>query len=109
MRSCCERALCMESDGVSISVVYAQPDRQHVVKLSVPPGTTVAQAVERSTLLEQFSELRTAPPNYAIYGRVVALTQVVADRDRIEILRPLLIDPKEHRRQIAAKNKTKTR
>jgi uncharacterized protein len=109
MRSYCERAPCMASEDVSISVVYALADRQHVVKLNVPKGTTVAEALERSNLLEQFTNLRAAPPSCAIYGRIVALSQIVADGDRIEILRPLLIDPKEHRRQLAAKNKTKAR
>jgi uncharacterized protein len=99
----------MASDDVSISVVYALADRQQVIKLSVPRGTTVAQAVERSNVLEQSPDLKTAQLNCAIYGRVVALTQIVAEGDRIEILRPLLIDPKEHRRQLAAKNKPKTR
>jgi uncharacterized protein len=99
----------MASENVSISVVYALADRQHVMKLKVPMGTTVAEALERSSFLAQFPELKAAPVNCAIYGRVVALTQIVADGDRIEILRPLLIDPKEHRRQLAAKNKTKAR
>ena len=99
----------MAGENVSISIVYALVDRQHVVKLNVPTGTSVAEALERSTFLEQFPELRAAPVNCAIYSRVVALTQIVAHGDRIEILRPLLIDPKEHRRQLAAKNKTKAR
>lgn len=99
----------MASDDVSISVVYALADRQQVIKLSVPRGTTVAQAVERSNVLSKTSVSKTAPLNCAIYGRAVALSQIVAEGDRIEILRPLLIDPKEHRRQLAAKNKPKVR
>ena len=109
MRSCFERALYMGNESVAISLVYALADRQHVVKLSVPPGTTVAQAVELSKVREQFSDLGTAPLNCAIYGRIVALTHIVAAGDRIEILRPLLIDPKENRRQLAAKNKSRAR
>jgi uncharacterized protein len=109
MRSCFEHALCMANESVAISLVYALPDRQHVVKLSVPPGTTVAQAIELSNVREQFQERGAAPLNCAIYGRIVTLTHIVAAGDRIEILRPLLIDPKENRRQLAAKNRSRAR
>jgi putative ubiquitin-RnfH superfamily antitoxin RatB of RatAB toxin-antitoxin module len=99
----------MANDQIPISVVYALADRQYVVKLSVPQGTTVAQAIARAKVLERFPDLSTAPLNCAIYGRIVALTRTVVATDRIEILRPLIIDPKENRRQVAAKNKAKAR
>jgi len=92
---------------LSISVVYALPERQQVVHLHVEGGTTVGEAIARSGLTQQFAELGSATLNCAIYGRVVPITQVVAAGDRIEILRPLLIDPKESRRQAAARTKRK--
>ena len=95
------------NDSISISVVYALADRQDVVKLVVEQGTTVAQAVELSGLAQRFVDLRAQPLNFAIYSRVVEPAHLVCDGDRIEILRPLLIDPKEHRRQLAAKSKLK--
>ena len=99
----------MANDSLSIAVVYALPHRQAVVRINVPVGTTALIAIERSGLLERYPELRSSELNCAIYGRQVPLTQVLGQSDRIEILRPLLIDPKESRRQTAAKNKLKAR
>jgi putative ubiquitin-RnfH superfamily antitoxin RatB of RatAB toxin-antitoxin module len=90
----------MTSSDVSISVVYALADRQQLVRLTVEKGSTVAQAVERSGLAAELE--RGAALNCAIFSRIVPLSHVVTEGDRIEILRPLLVDPKESRRQIAA-------
>jgi uncharacterized protein len=97
----------MGNDSISISVVYALADRQDVVKLMVERGTTVAAAVELSGLAQKFVDIGSQPLNCAIYSRIVEPTHIVREGDRIEILRPLLIDPKEHRRQVAAKSKAK--
>jgi putative ubiquitin-RnfH superfamily antitoxin RatB of RatAB toxin-antitoxin module len=94
----------MTRNDVSISVVYALADRQQLVKLIVEKGLTVAQAVERSGLAAGLEEGATL--NCAIFSRLVPLSQVVVDGDRIEILRPLLVDPKENRRQVAAQVRT---
>lgn len=107
MPSSIARASCMASDAISISVVYALPDRQEVVALTVPQGSTVGEAVELSGLARKLPEIAAHPLNCAIYGRVVEPTQKLRAGDRVEILRPLLIDPKEHRRQVAAKDKSK--
>lgn len=98
----------MEPEQRSISIVYALADRQEIVKLIVPATTTVAEAVARSGLSERFPEIATLDCGYAVYARVVDATSVVAEGDRIEILRPLLIDPKENRRRTAAAHKKKT-
>lgn len=105
MPSSTARASCMASDAISISVVYALADLQEVVALTMPQGSTVAEAVELSGLTRKFPEIARHPLNCAIYSRVVEPTQTLRTGDRVEILRPLLIDPKEHRRQVAAKNK----
>jgi uncharacterized protein len=97
----------MPDARIAISVVYALPDRQTVVPLEVPSGTTVGEAVRLSSLASRFPELATSSLNCAIFGRVVPLGQVVAAGDRIEVLRPLLIDPKESRRQAAARARNK--
>lgn len=97
----------MSEPEIAISVAYALPDRQTVVKLNVPAGTTVGDAVRLSGLASRFPELATEPLHCAIFGRGVALGDVVAAGDRVEVLRPLLIDPKESRRQAAARTRTK--
>jgi len=91
----------MAEGGIAISVVYALPERQTIVPLRVPAGTNVEQAVTLSQLPSRFPEIAAAPLHCAIFGRVVPLSQVLQEGDRVEVLRPLLIDPKEQRRQAA--------
>lgn len=94
-----------EAERIRISVVYALPDRQSAVDLTVPATTTVEQAVARSGLLERFPQIAAQPLQCAVFGRAVALSDPLAEGDRVEILRPLQIDPKVSRRQAAARSK----
>jgi uncharacterized protein len=87
-------------------VVYALPDRQMLRELELPESATVAEAVARSGLLEQFPEIGSRPPAYAIFGRAVTDSQALRADDRVEILRPLQVDPKESRRRAAARART---
>lgn len=98
-----------DTDQIRVRIVYALADRQSVVDLSVPAGTSVADAVGRSGLLKRFPAIAQQPLNCAIFGRAVLLNDGVHDGDRIEILRPLLIDPKENRRQAAARSRSSSR
>jgi uncharacterized protein len=90
-------------------VVYALPDQQSVQELELPVAATVAEAVARSGLLQKFPELGDRPLSCAIYGRAVAGSQVLRADDRVEILRPLQVDPKESRRRAAARSRTTPR
>jgi len=99
----------MRAGRVPVQVVYALPDRQAIVTLDVPEGTTVSEAVALSGLVGRFPEIGAAPGDCAIYGRLVPPNHVLAAQDRVEILRPLLIDPKENRRQAAARSKAAAR
>lgn len=85
-----------------ISVVYALPERQAIAEIEVAEGTTVAEAVAQSGLSRQFPDIDAQPLACAIYGRAVAMASIVRGGDRIEILRALLIDPKEGRRSRVA-------
>jgi len=69
--------------------------------LQVAPGTTVAEAVAQSGIVARFALHRDAI-GYAIFGRRVAASAVLADGDRVEITRPLACDPKLARRRRAA-------
>ena len=91
------------NDTIHVSVVYALAAQQVIVELTVSRATTVASAVEQSGLIRRFPEIATRPLHCAIYSRVVNTTELLAEGDRVEILRPLLIDPKENRRQAAAR------
>ncbi|HEY4365992.1 MAG TPA: RnfH family protein [Steroidobacteraceae bacterium] len=86
-----------------VCVVYALAQRQIVVELKLEPQATVADAIARSGLPRRYPQIANEQLNCAVFGRVVALSDTLRDGDRVEILRPLLIDPKERRRQAAAK------
>lgn len=90
---------------MQVWVVYALPDRQALRELELPESATVAEAVARSGLLEQFPEIGSRPLACAIFGRAVADSQPLRAGDRVEILRPLQVDPKESRRRAAARGR----
>jgi uncharacterized protein len=96
-------------EPLRVRVVYALPDQQVSVTLEVPPGTTVADAVTSSNLLEKFPEAAARPLACAVFGRAVPLTYELREGDRIEILRPLLIDPKQSRREAAERSRAAAR
>ncbi len=90
---------------VDVEVVYAAVDRQALLSVAVPVGTTVRAALLKSGIGEAFPELNLADCPLGIFGKVIAdpQTRPVQAGDRIEIYRPLLADPKEVRRLRAAK------
>lgn len=90
-----------EHAEILVEVAYATPARQSLLKLAVPAGTTVAEAIERSAIREEFPEIAEQPEAVGIFGRKVALEQPLRDGDRVEIYRPLLADPKEKRKERA--------
>ncbi|MHB8423717.1 MAG: RnfH family protein [Gammaproteobacteria bacterium] len=89
-----------------IEVVYALPDTQHVIAMQLAAGASVRTAIERSGLLQKFPEIRLAHDKVGIFGRVAKLDDGLDDGDRLEIYRPLVRDPKEARRELAARGKT---
>lgn len=86
-----------------IEVVYATPRRQARYELELEAGATVGEAIARSGALVEFPEIDLARNRVGIHGRLVSLGARLGDGDRVEILRPLLADPKEVRRRRAAK------
>ncbi|WP_347910509.1 RnfH family protein [Pseudomonas grandcourensis] len=90
---------------IEVEVVYAAVDRQVLLTLTVPVGTSVRAALLRSAVAEEFPELDLTHCPVGIFGKVVAdpESRAVQAGDRIEIYRPLLADPKEVRRLRAAK------
>jgi len=90
------------SAQVNIEVAYATPVRQKIEKLQVPRGTTVAQAIELSGILRDFPDAAKRS-GVGIFGRKVTDEHILQEGDRVEIYRPLLIDPKEARRRNARK------
>jgi putative ubiquitin-RnfH superfamily antitoxin RatB of RatAB toxin-antitoxin module len=83
-----------------VEVIRAWPRRVESVVLDLPEGSTVAEAVAASG----FDGLTPAQPN-AIHGVMAEAAAVLREGDRVEVLRPLLIDPKEARRRRASRKK----
>lgn len=90
---------------IEVEVVYALADVQQLVTLKVPLGTTAREAAERCGLAVQFPDLDVQACPLGVFGKVLVSpqTRVLEAGDRVEIYRPLLADPKEVRKQRAAK------
>lgn len=86
---------------MQIEVVFARPERQALIRLELPPGATVAQAIEASGLAGRFPDEAIETCEVGIWGRIVDRNRALGDGDRVEIYRPLLIDPRETRRRLA--------
>jgi len=89
------------TDSLSVEVVLAMPRRQHLVTVAVAPGTTVAGAILAAGIAALFPDIGIASMDVGIWGRRVARDAIVADGDRVELYRPLQIDPRDARRQLA--------
>jgi putative ubiquitin-RnfH superfamily antitoxin RatB of RatAB toxin-antitoxin module len=90
-----------------IEVVYALPKEQMLITLDVDQGTTVEQAVKLSGILEKYSDIDLTKNKVGIFGKATKVDQVLRDKDRVEIYRPLIADPKESRRKRAEKKEAR--
>jgi putative ubiquitin-RnfH superfamily antitoxin RatB of RatAB toxin-antitoxin module len=91
------------AEELQIYVCYATPEHEWLLPLKVEPGTTIAQAIEQSGLLDEMTGIDLATQPVGIYGKKKTLDTVLRERDRVEIYRALLADPKDSRRKRAAK------
>lgn len=94
-----------KSNQIAVEVVYALAERQKLLRLSVPVGTTVRDVALRSGMEVFFPELDLHTSPLGIFGKAVAKPEerAVEEGERVEIYRPLIADPKEVRKQRAAK------
>jgi putative ubiquitin-RnfH superfamily antitoxin RatB of RatAB toxin-antitoxin module len=86
---------------LSVQVCYATAEFEFLRSLQVAAGSTVEQAIMLSGLLDQVPGLDIGTAPVGIYGKKKALDTVLRERDRVEVYRPLLCDPKETRRRRA--------
>ncbi len=84
-----------------IEVVLAMPDKQELVALDLAAGSTIADAIEQSGISGMFKDFKLDTAKVGIFGQIAAMEQELRDGDRVEIYRPLIVDPKEIRRQKA--------
>jgi putative ubiquitin-RnfH superfamily antitoxin RatB of RatAB toxin-antitoxin module len=90
------------AERIAVEVALALPARQKVYALQLDAGATVGQAVEASGVMADFPDLVVDPDRLGIFSRRAAADDVLHAGDRVEIYRPLSLDPKEARRRRAA-------
>ncbi|HXH55311.1 MAG TPA: RnfH family protein [Gammaproteobacteria bacterium] len=98
----------MAPKAIVVEIAYAETEKQVLIRLSVPIGATVLEAITASTVLSQFPHLAGAGAlsnSVGIFGKISTLETVLKAGDRVEIYRDLMIDPKEGRRLKAAVTK----
>ena len=95
------------AETIRVEVVYARPNVQRLIALDVVPGTTMMQAVEQSGVLAEFPEINLAKIPMGIFSKqeVSPATRVLEPGDRVELYRPLEVDPKETRKRRAERAK----
>lgn len=93
------------NDMINVEVVYALPKEQFLARVRVHAGATVADAVEASGLTEKHPEVDITRNKLGIYGKLTKADAVLRERDRVEIYRPLIADPKAVRKQRAEEGK----
>jgi hypothetical protein len=91
-----------DAPAVRAVVVYAVPGQAHLFDVQVPAASTIRTAIQASGILSAVPELAGRELDVGVFGRTCGLEDAVHDGDRIEIYRPLVLDPKEARRQRAA-------
>ncbi len=88
---------------IHIEVAYARPDEQVIIPLELEEGATVADAIRQSKIADRYPEINLDSNKVGIFGKLARLDSVLKARDRVEIYRPLIADPKEMRKQRAGR------
>lgn len=83
---------------VHVTVVCCAPGCEDLAEVTLPAGATVADAIRASGVFDRRPETAVTTPDVGIWGRACAMTQRLEDGDRVELYRPLTVDPKEARR-----------
>lgn len=91
---------------LSIEITFALPESQFLTVVHVQAGSTVADVIAMSGVIDSFPEYDLAELTVGIWGRVVQSDQVVEEGDRVELYRPLKMDPRESRRMLAETGRT---
>lgn len=93
----------MSAQTIKVEVAYALPQKQAILEVEVPDGSSALEAARLSGIVDRFEGLDLDDAKLGIFGKVVSPGQVLSDGDRVEIYRPLVADPKEVRKARAAR------
>lgn len=99
-----------DEEIITVEVAYARPEKQRIIVMNVPKGTTAQEVAEQSGIDKEFPEIDLSVVKMGIFGQALGTKGLkkppeyqLAEGDRVEIYRPLKSDPKEARRRRAAK------
>ncbi len=95
----------ISNNMMTIELAYALLEQQALLKFDIEKGSTVRQAIEQSGILRQFPNIDLTQDKVGVFSKVCKLDRELAQGDRVEIYHSLLIDPKQRRREKAAKAK----
>ncbi len=90
---------------ITVEVVYALPKEQTLLSFTAKEGISAKDAILQSGILEQYPELDIEKMDIGLFGKMKKMTEKLRDKDRVEIYRPLIADPKEVRKRRAAEGK----
>ncbi|MDC3315489.1 RnfH family protein [Candidatus Thioglobus sp.] len=88
-----------------VEVAYALAEKQSLISIEVEKGTTLKEAVEASGILDTFEGIDLSKDRVGIFSKFATLETVLREKDRVEIYRPLIADPKQVRKERAALGK----
>ena len=88
-----------------IEVAYALEGKQTLLALDIDEGTTLKQAIELSGIENTYSQIDLSKDKTGIFGKIAKLDTILREKDRVEIYRPLIADPKQVRKERAAQGK----
>ena len=88
-----------------VEVAYALSDKQSLISLEVEDGTTIKEAIEASGVLDTYDQIDLTRDKVGIFSKFATLDTVLREKDRVEIYRPLIADPKKVRKERAAMGK----
>ncbi|MGM0594323.1 MAG: RnfH family protein [Pseudomonadota bacterium] len=90
---------------IQVEVAYAKPRNQVIIPVEVEEGASLRSAIERSGILERFPEIDLESAKVGIFGKLSKPDTPLRAKDRVEIYRPLIADPKQVRKKRAAEGK----
>ena len=88
-----------------VKVAYALADKQSLIRLEVDEGSTLKEAIEASGILDEYRDIDLSTNRVGIFSKFATLDTVLREKDRVEIYRSLIADPKKVRKERAALGK----
>ena len=88
-----------------VEVAYALADKQSLISLEVEEGSTLKEAIEASGILDEHKDIDLSTNRVGIFSKFANLDTVLREKDRVEIYRYLIADPKKVRKERAALGK----